>query len=63
MGYQIATIDLRNGARFEQVAIVGGMITQIRGRQDIPFVEEDIAAIAVTHNKWDFGKESPTHQQ
>jgi hypothetical protein len=60
MGYQIATIDLENGDRFEQVTIVGGTITQIKGRQGIPFVEEDIAAITVTHHKWDFGKESAT---
>jgi hypothetical protein len=57
MGYQIATIVLRDGTRFEQVAIVDGCITQIRGRPDIPFSDDSIQELVVTHNKWDFANE------
>lgn len=52
MGYQVTTIFLRDGRRFEQVMIVEGLITRIRGRSDIPFNEEDIEDIVVTHDKW-----------
>lgn len=55
MGYQVVTIVLRDGVRFEQVVIVDGCITQIKGRDDIPFTEGDIQEIVVTHDKWDFG--------
>jgi hypothetical protein len=54
MGYHVVTVLLNNGVSFEQVAIVGGAITQIKGRRDIPFAEDDIASIIVTHDKWDF---------
>jgi hypothetical protein len=54
MGYQIATIVLKDGRRYEQAVIVGGYITKIRGLKDIPFLESDIRQIIVTHAKWDF---------
>ena len=57
MGYQVATVALKDGRRFDQVVVVEGRITQIRGRADIPFTEDDILQIVVTHDKWDFGRE------
>jgi hypothetical protein len=56
MGYQIASVILKNGMRYDQVVIESGVITQIRGLKEIPFREEDIAKILVTHEKWDFSK-------
>ncbi len=58
MGYQVVSIVLRDGRRFEQVAVVEGLITKIRGRRDIPFCEDEIAEIILTHDKWDFNAES-----
>lgn len=55
MGYQIVTLVLRDGRRFEQVIVQGGFITQIRGLQSLPFAESDISEIIVTHDKWEFG--------
>lgn len=57
MGYQIVTIVLKNGKRFDQVAVVEGQIAEIRGRKDIPFTENEIAEIVLTHDKWDFNAE------
>jgi hypothetical protein len=54
MGYQVATVVLKDGTRFDQAVIVEGCITQIKGHDNIPFSENDILAIAVTHDKWDF---------
>jgi len=54
MGYQIVSIVLKDGRRFDQVVIVEGYITQVRGFSDIPFVEDDIHEIVLTHDKWDF---------
>lgn len=51
MGYQVATVILRDGRRFANAMIVGGIITGIAGQQDVPFKEEDIADIRVTHGK------------
>lgn len=57
MGYQIATVVLRDGRTFEQTVITEGRITQIRGIEGIPFGKDQIAEIIVTHDKWDFGEE------
>ena len=60
MGYQIVRVVLSDGRRFDQVAVVEGRITQIRGLADIPFTEEEIAQIILTHDKWDFNAERHT---
>jgi len=51
VGYQIASFLLKDGKRFDQVVIVGGNITQIRGVEGIPFSEDQIEQIIVTHDK------------
>ena len=57
MGYQVVSVVLNDGKKFDQVAIVEGRITEIRGRTDIPFAENDIAEIILTHDKWNFNAE------
>lgn len=57
MGYQVVSIVLNNGRRFDQVAVVEGRITKLRGRNDIPFTEDEIAQIILTHDKWNFNAE------
>jgi hypothetical protein len=57
MGYQIASIILHDGRRYNQAVIESGFITRIRNYDKIPFKEEDIADIIVTHDKWDFSRD------
>lgn len=47
MGYQIVSVFLRDGRRFDKVTIVGGTIADINGKNDIPFTEEDVVDIKV----------------
>ena len=58
MGYQVVRIALKDGQFFEQALVDSGMITRIHGLTQIPFSEEDIAAISVTHQKWNWREES-----
>jgi hypothetical protein len=51
MGYLVASVYLKDGRRFDQVVIVGGTISGIRGNQSLPFEESDIDRIVVTHEK------------
>jgi hypothetical protein len=51
MGYQIATIVLKDGRRFAKSVIVGGCITKIADKNEIPFVESDIESIVVDHGR------------
>jgi hypothetical protein len=57
MGYQVVSIVLRDGRRFDQVVVVEGQITEIRGRKDIPFIENQIDQVILTHDKWNFSVE------
>jgi predicted fused transcriptional regulator/phosphomethylpyrimidine kinase len=57
IGYQVISIVLKDGRRFDQVVVVEGRITQIRGREDIPFTEDQIARMLLTHEKWNFNAE------
>lgn len=57
MGYQVATVVLKDGTRWNQVLIESGVITRIRGQAKIPFKVDDIADILVTHDKWNFAAE------
>jgi hypothetical protein len=54
MGYQIVSIVLKSGKTIEQAMVVGGQITKVRGFDEIPFAEDDIREIIVTHDKWDW---------
>jgi hypothetical protein len=51
MGYQVVTIRLKEGRRFDGVAVTGGIIASIDGHDDIPFSDSDIAAITVNHGR------------
>jgi hypothetical protein len=57
MGYQIATVVLADGRRFERVIIDSGYITRIKDVVGIPFTEAEIQDIIVTNDKWDFNSE------
>jgi len=57
MGYHVVSVVLKDGKRFDQVVVDQGCITQIRHYPSIPFAEEDIKDIIVTHDKWNFGKD------
>jgi hypothetical protein len=51
MNYQIASVFLKDGKRFDQVLISGGYIIRVGESTTVPFREEDIARIVVNHGK------------
>jgi hypothetical protein len=54
MDYHVVRVTLHDGRRYEQVAIRGGFIVQVRGYEQVPFSEADITEIKVNHKKWKF---------
>jgi hypothetical protein len=48
MGYQIASVHLQDGRRFDDVVIVGGYVTAIGTSTAIPFEEPEIVEIVVS---------------
>ena len=51
MGYQIASVTLKDGRKFDQVTIVGGFVTKVGHSMEIPFSEPEIDTIVVNHGK------------
>jgi hypothetical protein len=51
MGFQVVSIVLNNGMRYDQAIVESGIITRIQGRTEIPFSEDEIADILVTHDR------------
>ncbi len=47
MGYWITSVFLRDGRKIDNVTIVGGIVTEVDGKPEIPFTEEDIVDIRV----------------
>jgi hypothetical protein len=47
MGYQNASVLLKNGERFENAVIRGGYIVSVGASANVPFSEEDIEDIKV----------------
>ena len=55
MGYQVVSVVLTDGRRFDQGVVVEGQITEIRGLARVPFETDEISEVVLTHDKWDFG--------
>jgi hypothetical protein len=51
MGYQIATVRLKDGREFHRVWVIGGYLTDRAGQWTPPFSEDDIERIDVTHDR------------
>jgi len=54
MGYQIVSVQLRDGRSFDQVVTSEGCIIEVRGHKEIPFSPEDVASVSVNHKHWNF---------
>lgn len=57
MGYQIVSVIKTNGIRYDQVVVDSGYIMRVRGFKEIPFTEDEIYKIIVTHDNWEFRNE------
>jgi len=54
MGYQVVSVSLKDGRRFEQVVVAEGCFTQVRGYKNIPFTQDNIASVKLNHKRWNF---------
>lgn len=54
MGYQVVSVQLRDGRSFDQVVTSECCIIEVRGHKEIPFAPEDVAAVNVNHKHWNF---------
>jgi hypothetical protein len=57
-GYQVISVELRDGRLFDQVVASEGCIIEVRGYEEIPFAPEEVASVSVNHKRWNFRDES-----
>jgi hypothetical protein len=53
-GYQIVSVVLKDGTRFEQVVASEGCIIAVRGFTEVPFASSEVATVQVNHKRWNF---------
>lgn len=53
-GYQVVSVRLKDQRSFDQVVVSEGCIIAVKGFNDVPFREEDVAAVTVNHKRWNF---------
>jgi hypothetical protein len=51
MGYQIVSVVLVDGRRFDKVVVIEGRISPVKVISTIPFSTEDIRDFILTHKK------------
>jgi hypothetical protein len=54
IGYQIVSVELKDGRIFEQVVVSEGCIIEVRGYKEIPFAADEVLSVEVNHKRWNF---------
>lgn len=54
IGYQVVSVQLRDGRTFDQVVASECCFIEVRGYKEIPFAPEDVASVSVNHKYWNF---------
>jgi len=54
IGYQVVSVELKDGRSFDQVVTSECCIIEVRGYKEIPFATEDVASVSVNHKRWNF---------
>ena len=62
IGYQVVSVELKDGRSFDQVSASEGCIIEVLGYKEIPFASDNTASVRVTHKRWNFreGSDSRT---
>ena len=58
IGYQIISVELKDGRCFDQVVASEGCIIEVRGYGEIPFAPQEIESVIVNHKRWNFREAS-----
>jgi hypothetical protein len=58
IGYQIVSVELKDGRCFDQVVASEGCIIEVRGYSTIPFASDEVASVNASHMHWNFRDKS-----
>jgi hypothetical protein len=54
IGYQVISVELKDGRCFDQVIASEGCIIEVRGYKEIPFAPDEVESVSVNHKRWNF---------
>jgi len=54
LGYQVVSVQLKDGRSFDQVVASEGCIITVRDYTEVPFGLDEIAIVKVNHKRWNF---------
>ena len=54
IGYQVVSVELKDGRTFDQVVTSEGCIIEVRGYKEIPFTPDEVVSVNLTHKHWNF---------
>lgn len=54
IGYQVVSVELKDGRSFDQVVVSECCIIEVRGYAEIPFAPQDVASVSINHKRWNF---------
>jgi hypothetical protein len=63
IGYQVVSVELKDGRSFDQVATSEGCIIEVRGFKEIPFAADEVASVTINHKHWNFREVSDIRQK
>ena len=49
MGYQVVSVTLKDGRRFDDLRVVGGVVTKVGHAGEVPFRDDEIQQMVCTH--------------
>ena len=64
IGYQVVSVDLKDGRHFGQVIASEGHIIAVKGYGDVPFGPDEIERVILNHHKrWNFRESSDVRRR
>ncbi|HXY23613.1 MAG TPA: hypothetical protein VEI73_03130 [Candidatus Acidoferrum sp.] len=61
-GYQVVSVQLKDGRYFDQAVASEGCIIAVRGCKDVPFAPDEVERVTVNHKPWNFRESSDTRR-
>jgi hypothetical protein len=54
IGYQVVSVELRDGRKFDQVVTSEGCVIEVSWYKEIHFSPDEVASVNVNHRHWNF---------
>jgi hypothetical protein len=53
-GYQVVSVELKDGRCFDPVVVSEGCVIAVQGYAEVPFQFGEVATVRLNHKRWNF---------